>query len=105
MGIIKPGSSLSQRTKNGLALAKARGKKLGNPNLKADNQIRIEKANAWAGNLKGILTGLIDRGLTQRQIMDELNKAGIKTRRGADWKLITLQRTLKRLGLRTQKAA
>ena len=29
---------ISQRTKNGLARVKAEGKKLGNPNLKADNR-------------------------------------------------------------------
>ena len=50
---------ISQRTKNGLARVKAEGKKLGNPNLKADNRKRIEKANAFAESLRGTITSFI----------------------------------------------
>jgi putative DNA-invertase from lambdoid prophage Rac len=92
---------ISQRTKNGIALARKRGKQIGNPNLKADNRKRIAKANEFAESLKGIISGLINNGLTQRQIVDELNKSGVKTARGCEWKLITLQRVLKRLDLST----
>ena len=88
---------ISQRTKNGLALAKKRGKTLGNPNLKIDNRKRIEKADRFAESLRGILEGLAAKGMTQRQIVEELNTAGVKTARGAEWKLVTLQRVLKRL--------
>ncbi len=93
---------ISQRTKNGMALAKKRGKQIGNPNLKADNKKRIEAANSFAESLRGIIKGLINTGLTQRQIVDELNKCGVKTSRGCDWKLVSLQRVLNRLNLRTQ---
>lgn len=92
---------ISQRTKNGMALAKQRGKQIGNPNLKADNRKRIEKANKYAESLRGVLSGLIGSGLTQRQIVEELNKSGIKTPRGCEFQLISLQRVLKRLELRT----
>jgi len=68
---------ISQRTKNGIALARKRGKQICNPNLKSDNRKRIKKANAFAESLRGILTGLLGSGLTQRQIVDELNVAGI----------------------------
>jgi putative DNA-invertase from lambdoid prophage Rac len=92
---------ISQRTKAGLANAKAKGVKLGNPNLKSDNRKRIRKANDFAESLRGIITGLLNNGLTQRQIIDELNAAGIKTANGCDFKLSTLQRILKRLELAT----
>jgi putative DNA-invertase from lambdoid prophage Rac len=92
---------ISQRTKNGIALARKRGKQIGNPNLKADNRKRIAKANEFAESLKGIISGLINNGLTQRQIVYELNKSGVQTSRGCEWKLITLQRVMKRLSLST----
>ena len=53
---------ISQRTKNGLARVKAEGKKLGNPNLKADNEKRIQKANEYAESLRETLTSFIKSG-------------------------------------------
>ena len=90
---------ISQRTKNGIALARKRGKQIGNPNLKADNRKRIKKANNFAESLRGILTGLLGSGLTQRQMVNELNNAGLRTARGCNFKLVTVQRLLKRLEL------
>lgn len=95
------GYLISQRTKNGLARVKAEGKKLGNHNLKADNRMRIEKANAFAENLRVTITSFTKDGFTQRQIVDELNRIGVKTPRGYEFKLTTLQRVMKRLGLST----
>ncbi len=92
---------ISQRTKNGMALARKRGKQIGNPNLKPDNRKRIEAANRFAESLRGILSGLINNGLTQRQMVAELNKCGVKTARGCEWKLVSLQRVMSRLDLRT----
>jgi DNA invertase Pin-like site-specific DNA recombinase len=86
---------ISQRTKNGLARVKAEGKKLGNPNLKADNRKRIEKANAFAESLRGTITSFIKCGRTQRQIVEELNRIGVTTSRGHEFKLTTLQRVMK----------
>jgi putative DNA-invertase from lambdoid prophage Rac len=92
---------ISQRTKNGLARVKAEGKKLGNPYLKADNKRRIEKANEFAETLRGTIASFIKNGYTQRQIVGELNRIGVKTARGYEFKLTTLQRIMKRLGLST----
>jgi DNA invertase Pin-like site-specific DNA recombinase len=95
---------ISQRTKNGLARVRAEGKKLGNPNLKADNRKRIEKANAFAENLRVTITSFIKEGFTQRQIVKELNRIGVKTQRGNDFQLTTLQRVMNRLNLSTVHA-
>ena len=95
---------ISQRTKNGLARVKAEGKKLGNPNLKADNRKRIAKANAFAETLRGAITSFINDGYTQREIVNEINRIGVKTSRGHDFKLTTLQRVMKRLGLATLRS-
>ena len=94
---------ISSRTKQGLALAKARGKKLGNPNLDSDNERRIREADNFAENLRPVLTGLIRQGLTQREIVGNLNSAGVKTARGREWQLMTLQRTMKRLNINTER--
>jgi len=88
---------ISQRTKNGLARVKAEGKRLGNPNLKADNRKRIEKANAFAETLRGTITSFVKDGYSQRRIVEELNRIGAKTSRGHEFKLTTLQRDMKRL--------
>ena len=88
---------ISQRTRSGLARAKAEGKVLGNPNLKTDNQKRAEKANQEAEKLRTIVTSLIRDGHSQRKIVAELNAAGIRTSKGSTFKLMTLQRVLKRL--------
>ncbi len=92
---------ISQRTKNGLARVKAEGRKLGNPNLKVDNQIRIDRANKYAETLRGTISSFIKSGFTQRQMVDELNRVGVKTARGCEFTLITLQRIMKRLDLST----
>jgi DNA invertase Pin-like site-specific DNA recombinase len=92
---------ISRKTKEALARLKAEGKKLGNPNLKADNQKRIEKANRYAESLRGTISSFIKSGFTQRQIVDELNRIGVRTARGCEFTLITLQRVMKRLSLST----
>lgn len=90
---------ISQRTKNGLARAKAQGKKLGNPGLNRINRARHEKANQDAERLRGALIAFKSQGLPQRQIVEQLNALGLKTARGSAWTLCAVQRTLKRLGL------
>jgi len=96
---------ISQRTKNGLARAKAQGKKLGNPQLHETLLgPRIAKADAFAEGLRPVLSGFLASGLTQRQIVDELNSLGVKTTQGKAWGLTQVQRVIKRLGLSTSKA-
>jgi len=94
---------ISSRTKQGLALAKSRGKKLGNPNLDSDNEKRIREADNFAHGLRSVITGLIQQGLSQRKIVENLNRSGIKTARGKEWQLMTLQRTMKRLKINTER--
>jgi DNA invertase Pin-like site-specific DNA recombinase len=53
---------ISQRTRTGLARVKAEGKRLGNPNLKQDNQLRVQKANKYAGALRDTIISYMDSG-------------------------------------------
>ncbi len=94
---------ISQRTKNGLALVKQKGQKLGNPNIRTHVERIKEESDKWAERYRSLITGFVNSGLTQRQIVDELNKLEIRTRRGGEWKLVTLQRVMKRLGLKTKR--
>ena len=95
---------ISLRTKNGLAHAKAKGIKLGNPNLPKDNRKRQERALNFAEGLRPTLEGYIAQGMSQRAIVEEVNKVGIKSRRGGQWSLIQIQNVLKRLELKTSRA-
>jgi putative DNA-invertase from lambdoid prophage Rac len=94
---------ISQRTRNGLARVKAEGKKLGNPHLNSLNKNQSLRADEFAENLRPILEGFVMRGMTQRAIVDELNRQSIPTRQGATWHLPQLQLTLKRLNLKTSR--
>jgi DNA invertase Pin-like site-specific DNA recombinase len=91
---------ISERTKDALAAAKARGVVLGATgpaNLKPNIEERQQAANAFAESLSKVITGLQRAGLSQRAMVDELNKLGIKTARGGQWSLMQLQRVLARL--------
>ena len=91
---------ISQRTKDALAVAKARGVVLGAAgviNLKPNIEQRQQAANKFAGKLKGIIEGMKARGLSQRAMVSELNQVGIKTQRGGLWSLVQLQRTISRI--------
>lgn len=93
---------ISQRTKEGLAAAKARGVVLGGvgaENLRRNVLERKAAALAYAEKLKPVLMGLKAQGLTQRKMVEALNKASIRTARGGAWSLIQVQRTLARLAL------
>lgn len=94
---------ISQRTKNGLERVKRSGVKLGNPNIKSQVEKLKEQSNKWSEGMRTVITGLVNQGLTQREIVSELNKLNIRTRRDCQWSLITLQRVMKRLNVKTQK--
>jgi DNA invertase Pin-like site-specific DNA recombinase len=94
---------ISQRTKAALARKKEQGMRLGNPRLHLINQEKTRKAEIFAESLRPFLQECVAKGLSQRQIMNELNQRAISTSTGKEWKLIQLQRTLNRLGLKTQK--
>jgi len=90
---------ISERTKAALQAAKARGKKLGNPKLIADNRAVQEAARGRAEALRTTLEGFERQELTQRKMVEELNRSGVPTARGGAWSLIQLQRVLKRLAV------
>lgn len=91
---------ISARTKAALTAAKARGVALGTTgraNLKGNQEERQQAANAFAQRLSGAVRGFIASGLTQRQMVTELNQLGITAPRGGSWSLAQVQRLLKRI--------
>jgi DNA invertase Pin-like site-specific DNA recombinase len=91
---------ISARTKAALAAAKARGVRLGlagSRNLRPVNESRQRAAGAFADNLRGLVEGFRLRRLSQRQMACELNRLGVKTPRGAEWRLYQVQLLLRRL--------
>jgi DNA invertase Pin-like site-specific DNA recombinase len=96
---------ISKRTKDALAAAKARGVKLGTAgaaNLKPNLAARQQAADAFAGKLAGVVAGFRTRGLSQRDMVSELNALGIKTPNGGAWHRGQLCRLLERIGACTQ---
>lgn len=91
---------ISTRTKAALAAAKARGVVLGAAgvaNLRQNIEERQDAANAFALRLAGVIKGLQAAGMSQRQMMAQLNTSGLKTPRGGEWSLVQLQRLLRRI--------
>jgi DNA invertase Pin-like site-specific DNA recombinase len=91
---------ISERTKDALIAAKARGTRLGVAganNLKPNIQSRQSAADAFAAKLYGQVEGFRLRGISQRRMVDELNDLGILTPKGCVWSLLQLQRIIKRL--------
>lgn len=99
---------ISERTKDALKAARARGTRLGvagAANLRPNLEIRQAAADGFAQKMRGQIEGFKLRGLSQRQMVGELNSLGIRTSKGNDWSLIQLQRVIKRLdGSRTARA-
>jgi DNA invertase Pin-like site-specific DNA recombinase len=90
-----------ERTRHALAAAKARGKRLGNPNLSAiavaGAQRNREKAEQFASNALPIIRELQrDGAVTLRAIAETLTRRGIKTPRGQGWRPSTVARVLAR---------
>ena len=90
---------ISQRTKQALAAAKARGVKLGGLRDKTGerNKASRRQAEERAQRLRGIINPLVSAGLTTREIASELNRAGLKTARGSVFHSMTVSRLIKRL--------
>jgi DNA invertase Pin-like site-specific DNA recombinase len=85
---------ISQRTKEALAAAKARGVKLGNPTLAANN---AAAAAARDEALRETLTPMA--GMSSRAIAQRLNELGVQAPRGGGWSHQTVVRVMSRLGL------
>ncbi len=91
---------ISARTKAALTAAKARGVILGvtgRANLQQNLEARRTAANAFAGKLTGVLQGFVVAGMTQRQMVAQLNQLEIRAVRGGTWSLAQVQRVLTRI--------
>lgn len=90
---------ISERTRDALAAAKARGVVLGATgpaNLKICNDYRQQNARAFRERLRPVLDGMVTQGLSRRVMVDRLNDLGIKTARGGLWSLGQVQRLFNR---------
>jgi len=97
---------ISERTRAGLAAAKARGTQLGNPQLRAGNadfaaaarEAQANRANERAAELRGVLESVRSEGhTTLRAIAARLTEIGVPTRRGGRWHACTVADLLRRL--------
>lgn len=90
---------VSERTKAGLAAAKARGVKLGGNrgNIDQINAARRSHADEYARSLAAILPPLVANGESYSSAARALTAAGIKTRRGGRWTGEQVKRILRRL--------
>jgi DNA invertase Pin-like site-specific DNA recombinase len=105
-------AAISLRTKVALAVAKARGVRLGNPNGaaalrragKGGAPLRAaiaRNADRHAQDLAPVIEDIRMSGLTSlRAIAGELNARGMLTRRGGRWHVSTVMNLLDRLGVR-----
>jgi DNA invertase Pin-like site-specific DNA recombinase len=81
---------IAQRTKDALAVIKASGRKLGNPNLHLVQQLSADankaEADRFAANVLPIIKAIKKTGATTLQaIADALNARGVATARGGTW--------------------
>jgi len=84
---------ISERTKAGLAAARAKGKKLGGANAKSiENR---EAARRRAQELAPVFAELAGQSLSA--IAEELNRRRIATPAGGQWHAMTVKRVLARL--------
>ena len=101
--------AISRRTKEALAVAKGRGVKLGNPNgaeaLRRAGKGAValreavgSNADRFAAELAPVLSDVHARGhVTLRTIAAELNRRGMRTRRGGRWQVSNVRNLIGRL--------
>ena len=87
---------ISQRTKAALASAKARGVRLGNPQLAEMNRTRKRSARQFADQHSNLIWSLRNKGKTLREICSVLNDAGITTVNGSVFHPVQVTRILRR---------
>ncbi|MER8368029.1 recombinase family protein [Mesorhizobium sp. M1378] len=91
---------ISQRTKDALAAVKARGVKLGNPQIakaqEAAAQRRAAIADGFAANVISIIREIQATGASMRKTAAALNARGIPTARGGTWAATQISDILKR---------
>ena len=93
--------AISERTKAALAVAKARGVRLGNPRLRAGNaasaaiarKARTKKTEGRAAELRDVIENAERQGLlTLRQVALYLNELGISSAHGKRWHANSVRR-------------
>ncbi len=101
--------AISRRTKEALAVARARGVKLGNPNGAASlrragkggaalRATVVGNANGFAQDLAAVVADIRAAGaVSLRAIASELASRGIRTRRGGAWHVSNVRGLLARL--------
>lgn len=91
---------ISQRTKDALTAAKARGRKLGNPDIakarEAAAKVRTANADAFAANVLPVIRDIQATGASMRKTAEALNRRGIPTARGGIWAATQVSDILKR---------
>jgi DNA invertase Pin-like site-specific DNA recombinase len=97
----KERAMISRRTKDALAAAKARGVRLGNPNLAATTAeaaaARTAAADAFAAKVRPIIREIQNSGATSlRGVARALTARGIRTARGGDWTAVQVSDILRR---------
>ena len=88
---------ISERTRDALAAAKARGVILGATgpaNLKRHTEATRAASAAFNARLMPLLNGFMSQGLTRRAMVVQLNDLGIKAPRGGAWSLGQVQRVV-----------
>ena len=93
--------SISKRTREALAAAKARGVALGNPRLAEAraglNTARQEAADLFAANVRPIIKEIQASGITSlRGVAKALSARGVKTARGGAWTAVQVADILRR---------
>ena len=93
---------ISERTREALAAAKARGVKLGGlrPGTITRNDAARDRATAAAERLRPVLAALQAQGASLREMAEALAAAGTVTRNGKPLSPSTVKLQLQRLGLR-----
>jgi DNA invertase Pin-like site-specific DNA recombinase len=97
----KERAMISHRTRAALAAAKARGQKLGNPNLGAAREAAATALRAGADNHAANVLPVIAQiqksgATTLRAIAEALNARGIQTPRGRRWEAMSVKNALAR---------
>ena len=92
---------ISERTREALRQAKARGKKLGGPKLaeaqKKSVAVRMAQADVFAENVVPIIREIRATGASLRQTAQALNVRGIATARGGTWTAVQVTDILRRM--------
>ncbi|TIX79187.1 MAG: resolvase, partial [Mesorhizobium sp.] len=94
---------ISLRTKDALAAVKARGVKLGNPQIRKAQKAAAERRTAiaedFAANVLPIIREIQATGASMRKTAAALNARGIPAARGGTWAATQISDILKRDGV------